>query len=362
MSDQNQYDDDLDTFDDGVDAGDSWESFDDDTDISDDELAAVGGESKKKKKSGPVSLLLIIAVLLGGGAFAYTQFSGAPTTPLSSAGEDAFADESSSMPPMPSAISAPPMAEAGDDVAGFALADEPAQDLNLAPAPAPAPVLEPMEQAISPRFTGEETQASRLPSADDLRLRPALTDTPQPSASSDSADTALDSPSFAPESRPATQSSPAVGEDVALLSGRLEQIENDIAALRSASADLLDLKENLVRLERSLEALKTARPAAAPVKMSTEKAEPIPAQRPKPQILGATETQPQAAVRTSTETAVRWVLRGAQPGQAMVARAGDSDVQTVRVGDSLPGIGRITEIVYIDGRWKVRGTSGDINQ
>ena len=134
MSDQNQYDDDLDTFDDGVDAGDSWESFDDDTDISDDELAAVGGESKKKKKSGPVSLLLIIAVLLGGGAFAYTQFSGAPTTPLSSAGEDAFADESSSMPPMPSAISAPPMAEAGDDVAGFALADEPAQDLNLAPA------------------------------------------------------------------------------------------------------------------------------------------------------------------------------------------------------------------------------------
>lgn len=377
MSDQNKYDDDLDTFDEGADSDDSWESFDEDADFADEDPAAAGDRApKKKKKNSLFSLLLIGSVVLGGGVFAYTQLAGpqhadapAPPSALPSDGANTFGGDDVSMPPMPTTIAssttAPTTTNVGDGGADSALtesaydgysgagfADDSAQTSELAP----------MDGEIPSRFAGDESQAPRLPSVDDILLRSAPSG--QGGAGGTLAEAApVDQAPVVPGSSYVEDKSLAVVNDAAL-SGRLEQMEKDIAALRSESAALLDLKENLARLERSLEDLKNTRPATAvPVTSTTSLEKAAPAQRPKPQILGATPSPQQAAPapRTTTET-VRWVLRGAQPGQAMVARAGDGDVQTVRPGDSLPGIGRITEIVYVDGRWKVRGTLGEISQ
>lgn len=57
-----------------------------------------------------------------------------------------------------------------------------------------------------------------------------------------------------------------------------------------------------------------------------------------------------------------WVLKSAQPGRAIVSRAGDSEVFSVAVGDSLEGIGRIEGVTQENGRWIVQGTKGIIAQ
>ena len=381
MSDQNKYDDDLDTFDEGADSDDSWESFDEDADFADEDPAAAGDRApKKKKKNSLFSLLLIGSVVLGGGVFAYTQLAGpqhadapAPSSALPSAlpsdGANTFGGDDVSMPPMPTTIAssatAPTTANVGDDRADFALT-EPAHDgysgAGFADDSAQTSELAPMDGESPSRFVGDESQAPRLPSVDDILLRSA------PSGQGGAGETLAEAAPV--DQAPVVQGSSYVEDNSlavvndAALSGRLEQMEKDIAALRRENAALLDLKENLARLEQSLEALKNTRSATAvPVTSTTSPEKAAPAQRPKPQILGTTPSPQQAppVPRTTTE-AVRWVLRGAQPGQAMVARAGDGDVQTVRPGDSLPGIGRITEIVYVDGRWKVRGTTGEISQ
>lgn len=59
----------------------------------------------------------------------------------------------------------------------------------------------------------------------------------------------------------------------------------------------------------------------------------------------------------------RWVLKSAKPGIAWVARQGSDELQTVSVGEQLPGIGRITAIAKDSmGRWVVNGTKSRVSQ
>jgi len=57
-----------------------------------------------------------------------------------------------------------------------------------------------------------------------------------------------------------------------------------------------------------------------------------------------------------------WELRGASPDKAFIAVKGTQNLKTVSVGETLDGIGRITSIAQENGRWIVRGTSGNIYQ
>lgn len=59
---------------------------------------------------------------------------------------------------------------------------------------------------------------------------------------------------------------------------------------------------------------------------------------------------------------VKWRLRSAQPGRAWVSRLGDNAITMIRVGNSLPGVGRITAINSVNGRWVVRGEQAVITQ
>jgi len=60
--------------------------------------------------------------------------------------------------------------------------------------------------------------------------------------------------------------------------------------------------------------------------------------------------------------AISWILKSAQPGQALVSKRGESDIVSIRIGDSLAGIGKITDISLQNGQWVVQGTSGKITQ
>ena len=65
---------------------------------------------------------------------------------------------------------------------------------------------------------------------------------------------------------------------------------------------------------------------------------------------------------TPKRSSIRWVLKSAQPGQAMISKAGESDMVRVSTGQSLAGIGRVTSISVEEGKWVVRGTNGKISQ
>ena len=59
---------------------------------------------------------------------------------------------------------------------------------------------------------------------------------------------------------------------------------------------------------------------------------------------------------------MQWRLRSAQPGRAWVSRLGDNAITMVRVGNTLPGVGRILAINSVNGRWEVRGEQAVITQ
>ena len=64
----------------------------------------------------------------------------------------------------------------------------------------------------------------------------------------------------------------------------------------------------------------------------------------------------------SVGSLVKWRLRSAQPGRAWVSRLGDNAITMIRVGNTLPGVGRITAINSVNGRWVVRGEQAVITQ
>ena len=102
--------------------------------------------------------------------------------------------------------------------------------------------------------------------------------------------------------------------------------------------------------EKTAQASPQADETPAPVKKK------VPAKKAKPAAPKTTDEKPAQAVAPS------WVLKGAMPGKAMLSKPGQSEVFTVGVGDTLPGVGRVTG-VYVDaGKWVVETTGGRIAQ
>jgi len=55
-------------------------------------------------------------------------------------------------------------------------------------------------------------------------------------------------------------------------------------------------------------------------------------------------------------------LKAAQPGRAIVTKAGSDETYAVSVGDKLDGIGKISSVSHQDGKWVVTGAAGKIVQ
>ncbi|MEM7618274.1 MAG: hypothetical protein AAF244_02705 [Pseudomonadota bacterium] len=108
---------------------------------------------------------------------------------------------------------------------------------------------------------------------------------------------------------------------------------------------IANLQSKVSDLEKEIETLKAAKMKSMEPKKAVKKSAPKKKTTSKP-----------------SSTKNMWELRAAQPGKAWVAQKGRDDLQPVVVGDILSGIGRIKNISYLDNRWVVTGSEGEIKQ
>jgi hypothetical protein len=256
-------------------------------------------------------------------------------------------------PPMPSPVAAPEKVAEKAPAVTEKIVEAPQAETTILDA-TPAPVK-------------TDDAATRMPSAHDMMLKsttpPDVTPAPAPTPSGN-ADTA------------------ALNMKMDTILSRLTTLEGEVTALKQkpdAGEQVADLKSSLESLEKKVS---TQADTPAPARSARKAAAPVPApapvtpeEKPAPQILGAADSEPETnpvagmpspdvkkAAPRAVKVSTSWVLKGAQPGQATVAKPGESDSRTIHVGDTLPGIGRITAVEYQDGRWAVIGTQGRINQ
>lgn len=255
--------------------------------------------------------------------------------------------------------------------------------------PMPSPISELPDSAASAPTDFKPS----LPSAQDIMLaKPVSQDiaAPVPEESGEAAAQALAS----------GDSLKAVDQKLSVLLARMDSFEGRIANLEtglhqmsskigggSDSAQMIaSMKDTLAALEDKVNTLASAPvaepPAPASVKTKTPTQSPtetdsteaqaeapvfVPAQpdRPDPtEVEQAVSSPSQQAVverpavttRISPPKAEGWILRSAQPGTAMVASKVTGDMRSVKVGDSLPGIGKINSIELQNGRWVVKGS------
>jgi hypothetical protein len=132
-------------------------------------------------------------------------------------------------------------------------------------------------------------------------------------------------------------------EKMEAMASRLDALERVVQGFQESVAT----KEDLDSLKKALQDDFRAQLAKAPAVKTPSK--PVALRK---------ET-----VRQEPAPALRWVLKSAKPDMAWIAPAGSSELQTVRVGDTVQGLGKITSISKDSaGKWIVNGTKGRINQ
>jgi len=81
----------------------------------------------------------------------------------------------------------------------------------------------------------------------------------------------------------------------------------------------------------------------------------------KPQKHKTKKTYATSEAVSQKSKANKWVLRAATPDAAWVSQGADSaELRQVRVGDTLPGIGKVRSIQQTDDRWIIMGSKGSI--
>lgn len=163
----------------------------------------------------------------------------------------------------------------------------------------------------------------------------------------------------------------ALQTELSGLGSRLDRLEKTLESLASApsgdtakNGEVEALRETVRKLESKISSLSSVekKVEAAP-KAAAREGEP--AEKPIRKLRKSAAPKDRTTSRSAppaAESAPSLEVRSAQPGQAWVARPGDNDLQSVSVGDTLPGIGRVTSISPVGGRWVVEGTKGRLSQ
>ncbi len=161
-------------------------------------------------------------------------------------------------------------------------------------------------------------------------------------------------------------SSADTNAQIKALNNKIEELTNLVESLAQETSKTAKKAENAEMLASSaVETAKSAAKKTAATAQSTTKAaasKPAPtAPASKPVARKKSSPTPKAAATTSSK-APNWQLRGAGPGQAMIGEKGTNELKTVKIGDNVKGLGKITFIGQEKGKWVVRGTSGEISQ
>lgn len=145
----------------------------------------------------------------------------------------------------------------------------------------------------------------------------------------------------------------ALNKKLDLLFARLDHIENKVDSMDgsgSASGEIDEIKDAIGSLEKKVSKLSTSKPKYTPSKPKNTSSST------------KSSSASKAPDKVATAVSAQWSLRAAQPGSAMVSRKGQSEIRDVSVGDNLDGIGKITNISLVNGRWVIQGTKGQVTQ
>jgi hypothetical protein len=147
-----------------------------------------------------------------------------------------------------------------------------------------------------------------------------------------------------------------VDQKISMLESRIELTDEKIDRLSSSLESLEKRLGDLVEIQEKRVALAQQEASAPP---------PAP-KKPKnliPEKPSAETVQKKAQPKKEPASAkTEWVLRAAQPGRAIVAAKGSNELITLEVGSKLKGLGRVSAISMLNGRWVVQGTEGMISQ
>lgn len=389
-------------------------------DISDDVDADVFGESEpapapKKKTSwfniGVAAIAIAVAgglvfmklgpTLMGGGDTAVNAPVAGGPDPVPSPGAPAPASDAQA------AAQAALVPENQPGAAGKmpGLLDAPEQFANLSamqggatPAPAaPAPSANDPFAGVPIQIpAGAPAPVAAMPAPDQAQVPMPAPIAPAPVATSSmpSPDAAMPAPAantIQPETLPAPAPAAAVAipaadtsaleTKVSSLENRLNDMDNKLSAIAQAPAvndsRLNSIQTTLERLESRLDDVVTRKTPAvrevsapsdgpseaspAPVKRTTTvRKAAAPKKAKKDQWDEAYSPSRSTPVAASSSGSGGWELRGATPGRATLARG--NDIREIGIGESVPGLGEITGVAQMNGKWVVQGTQGRLAQ
>ncbi|MFN3826302.1 MAG: hypothetical protein ACK4NR_01605 [Micavibrio sp.] len=404
---------------DGEDYGDEESWSDEGGEESD---SAEGTNPKTKKKGSLFNVILIAVAILGGGGFLYLKIL-APAGKTAAPAQQ-IADTQAPVPSPVEQQASLPQPVASSPVAPETVADGVVAtgDSPLLPVPGPEEGTEPSSQgdqlsALSPvEMSDEPPMPSPIATAEEEMVAPEAQAPTTMKMDSESdfqpalpkaADIMIDAPVAKVEAAPVTNApvlaqDPAVDttrleEKMSVLITRLDSFEGRINALETgihqlskreaasapaaaaASVDLSGIEESLASLSAKLDKLEKAQGATPKVVEKTSAPAPkaeeptfVPAAEEEPAV-PASKVRPDAepVVQDTPKTepakpvvrvtaASQWVLRSAQPGMAMVSSKTNNETRSVRVGDTLAGLGKVISIGLEGNRWVVKGTQGSL--
>lgn len=139
------------------------------------------------------------------------------------------------------------------------------------------------------------------------------------------------------------------------LKGQIASLQADLARANEKKLSASSATDPVITERTTSSASENKKPAATHVERV--KKSPSSPSRPKTQI---SQSQERSTARVAGSN--KWVLKGAQSGQAILGSLGHDDLRTVTVGETVSGLGRITSIERTASGWVVQGTLGSISQ
>lgn len=231
--------------------------------------------------------------------------------------------------------------------------------VSVAPVPG-APSDTNLVKAITP----EVKPVSDFPKVDVIKKA----DIPQPTAVA-KVDASSPAPALAPSTLTVPSDAPikAVQSQLDAALEKISRLEKDVsdreARLQEQSqksvavpSEVKELKEKIAALEEKLAAKKsTQRDQGGQVV-------PNPARTEHKVVVKRHVAVSRAVPTSSAHPSSVWVLKSAKPGVAVIRSAATGDFKSVKVGDVVTGIGRITSIRETSTGWVVQGTQGFLGE
>jgi TolA-binding protein len=177
-----------------------------------------------------------------------------------------------------------------------------------------------------------------------------------------------------PAATAAVASKPAPDQEIPKVSGapqekidtlekRLTALEETISSLQAKALTRTDIESLELAVGKMQQEAEKAKVEAEEKARAEEAAKAVKTKAKAKVAKTKVKKTKTASVSRKAQPASNWVLKSAKPGMAWVAEKGSSELNTVSVGGTLRGIGKITSIEKDSaGRWVVGGTEGKISQ